>query len=445
VQRESELLERLKSLVDPTKVSVDVDNAQLHALLDELVVVQQSLYTLPQLTNVPPTRADALHALESWLVTHAPECLIGDTCALAMNGDSDANLVALRDLQPSELFVRAPRHIMLSSESAMQSSLADFFKRDPLCYQNPSTMLSLHLAAERRRNDSFWRPYLDALPTLEWCFQQLPPFFSRARLELFRGTSIVAAAHNLLRGFVRQYVYLRLVLPSSHFAVPLCWTEWVWAVGTMISRQNKIPNRELTHAAIALIPPWDFANHSAEAEVPDTPLAEDSEQSPNVGTTFNQEQHCLESYCPPPGVKAGSPIPIFYGPRSNSQLFLYQGFALPHGTRFDRAPCRMSLPLDDPLLKMKHSLLKQLKLTDGNTYDIVPISAASVPFDADGEPDYQCAAVQFARVAVLTKDEIAILLRNPEVFHSHLFLFFELLIYSHLILSHSDLHHQSSQ
>ena len=40
------------------------------------------------------------------------------------------------------------------------------------------------------------------------------------------------------------------------------YSDFVWAVSCIMSRQNKIPSKETSEPVLVLIPFWDMANHS---------------------------------------------------------------------------------------------------------------------------------------------------------------------------------------
>lgn len=223
---------------------------------------------------------------------------------------------------------------------------ASFFARDPLCQQNLSVMLALHVVFERRDPASKWRAYLDALPDDSWGRSFLPAFVSPAQLDALAGTGVRGAAQALLRACVQQYVYLRLVLDEATKAsaskpsaaentvapnstdAPLTWSEWRWALSIVWSRQNRIPAAAASSASaagdtppaqsfcMALVPAWDFCNHSPEACA--------TEACPLAGAAFDLELDCLECRCPPAGVRAGEAISMYYGARSSAHFLLYQ-------------------------------------------------------------------------------------------------------------------------
>ncbi len=403
---EKALLDEIKQLVDPVtgrrSKAPDAVN-ELHSALYPRLVDLESAQVLAHAPR-PPTvdRALALSRLEDWLRIEAPQSMLGYSFRIALvgaDGAQGATLVAVRDLSPGELFVRVPRSAIMSADSAMESRFgmfamfllesmavliyiyihrfslinlpepqflvfssfiylfiyffaASFFARDPLCQQNLSVMLALHVVFERRDPASKWRAYLDALPDDSWGRSFLPAFVSPAQLDALEGTGVRGAAQALLRACVQQYVYLRLVLDEATKAnaskpaaaagavapnstdAPLTWSEWRWALSIVWSRQNRIPAAAAAAAAassaasaagdappaqsfcMALVPAWDFCNHSPEACATDA--------CPLAGAAFDLELDCLECRCPPAGVRAGEAISMYYGARSSAHFLLYQ-------------------------------------------------------------------------------------------------------------------------
>ena len=77
-----------------------------------------------------------------------------------------------------------------------------------------------------------------------------------------------------------------------------------------MSRQNEIPSKSgLPSPTLALIPLWDLCNH----------------MSGHISTFFNVDSQTCDCYahC---YFKAKEEFRIFYGPRTNSELLLQQGF-----------------------------------------------------------------------------------------------------------------------
>lgn len=96
------------------------------------------------------------------------------------------------------------------------------------------------------------------------------------------------------------------------FATGFYYTDFVWAVSCVMSRQNEIPLRDGKETTLALIPLWDMCNHTLT----------------QMATDFNLDNRSCECYAAYP-LREGEEFKIFYGARSNAELFIHQGFAYP--------------------------------------------------------------------------------------------------------------------
>ena len=96
------------------------------------------------------------------------------------------------------------------------------------------------------------------------------------------------------------------------YAVGFYYDDFVWAVSSVMSRQNDIPLKDGKKTTMALIPLWDMCNHTLT----------------QMGTDFNVDARTCECYATY-DVQKGEEFKIFYGARSNAELFIHQGFAYP--------------------------------------------------------------------------------------------------------------------
>lgn len=81
-----------------------------------------------------------------------------------------------------------------------------------------------------------------------------------------------------------------------------------------MSRQNEIPSKpDLSSPTLALIPLWDFCNHS----------------SGKITTFYNVEKSTCDCYAHR-SFTALEEFTIFYGSRTNAELLLQQGFVYPN-------------------------------------------------------------------------------------------------------------------
>ena len=92
-----------------------------------------------------------------------------------------------------------------------------------------------------------------------------------------------------------------------------------------MSRQNEIPLGISQGSTLALIPLWDFANHSEG----------------HMTTFFDVENRLCECFASQ-NTKAGDEFKIFYGPRNNSDLFVHQGFVY-DDNQSDSVPIKLGM------------------------------------------------------------------------------------------------------
>lgn len=129
--------------------------------------------------------------------------------------------------------------------------------------------------------------------------------------------------------FSHIFIYMILMRLIVIFHISISFSLYIyrysWAVSTVMTRQNAIPNvktangdgNESTTAAAAtavvenvpaLIPLWDFANHMHGV----------------VTTTYNDKLHRIEGAVSA-NVKKGDQIFIHYGNRNNATLLVHNG------------------------------------------------------------------------------------------------------------------------
>lgn len=102
------------------------------------------------------------------------------------------------------------------------------------------------------------------------------------------------------------------------------YDDFIWAVSCVMSRQNEIPSKlGVATPTLALIPLWDLCNHA----------------SGHISTFYNVEQSTCDCYAQQ-DFRVGDEFTIFYGPRTNSELLLQQGFVY-RQNEFDSYPIKL--------------------------------------------------------------------------------------------------------
>ncbi|CAK1543158.1 unnamed protein product [Leptosia nina] len=123
-----------------------------------------------------------------------------------------------------------------------------------------------------------------------------------------------------------------------------------WAASTVMTRQNHIQLSQLT--TTAFIPLWDMCNH----------------EQGKISTDFNNERSRGECYALR-DFKSGEQIFIFYGARSNADLFIHNGFVYPNND-YDSLSLVLGVSSCDPLRGTKMALLKKLGLANLTHYHL---------------------------------------------------------------------------
>mmetsp|Transcript_1430 Transcript_1430/g.2026 ORF Transcript_1430/g.2026 Transcript_1430/m.2026 type:complete len:503 (-) Transcript_1430:138-1646(-) len=315
------MLSQIVSSYRPKKVGLTYVKETLDALVKQVGYQQQPLKDLMKDqekidgSRFKPLDAKQLKtrgaAFTSWLLKHAPKCLVNDAFEFNWGGLAEGSgVVAKRTLKRHEPFIRIPRKLMITSTQASQSPLGQVMMKDEAFGTMPNLMLAVHLMFESLNPDSFYRPYLDVLPRQ----LPLPLFFTSEELKELKGSSTYYDALKIQKQTLRQYVLTTKILDARATSTlklpPFTFRDFAWAVGVVMTRQNRIPAKsDKKKHVLALIPGWDFCNF----------------RSGELTTHFNDDIDCSESFTMN-DVKTGSQVFIYYGKRPNSKLLLFNGF-----------------------------------------------------------------------------------------------------------------------
>jgi histone-lysine N-methyltransferase SETD3 len=223
-------------------------------------------------------------------------------------------LKATRDLKDSEKLLQIPRKLMLTVDSAKQSALGPLIGEDRILQVMPNVILALHLLNEKLNPKSFWKPYIDILP-----YQYSTPlYWVPEDLQFLKGSPTQGDAISQYRNIARQYAYFYRLLQKTPAASKLLlkdhftFDNYRWAVSSVMTRQNQIPGRDGSKATLGLIPLWDMCNHTNGIYTSD----------------YNADADACECFCLQ-DFAADQQILIFYGPRSNGEFLVHNGFVYP--------------------------------------------------------------------------------------------------------------------
>lgn len=143
--------------------------------------------------------------------------------------------------------------------------------------------------------------------------------------------------------FYYFYCFTALILVLYHFR---------WATAAVMTRLNFIPQGKLTTPV--LIPFWDMANHDATL-----PMCTDFDDEKSNGVLYAGKKY-----------EPGQEICIFYGPRTNGEFFLHNGFVVDddaNGER-DSVVVRLGLTKNDQLFSLKEQILNMFDLQTAQNF-----------------------------------------------------------------------------
>ncbi|GFG32224.1 hypothetical protein Cfor_02037 [Coptotermes formosanus] len=251
---------------------------------------------------------------------------------------------AEKNFAQGDLLLAVPRKVMLTTENIQDSLLDPLFRTDAMLQHMPNVALSLLLLVEKFKADSFWKPYIAVLPT-EYTTVL---YFKTNELQELKGSPSLEPALKQCRNIARQYAYFSTLFQKSSDPASVLlrevftYEQYCWAVSTVMTRQNFVPSSDGGTMLNALIPMWDMCNHN----------------NGKLSTDFNAEQNRSECMACR-DYQAGEQIFISYGPRTNSEFFVHNGFVYPDNEH-DGLRLRLGISRDDPLQPERAQLLGRL-------------------------------------------------------------------------------------
>jgi len=295
-------------------------------------------------------------------------------------GQQGLGLKASSDIKAGELFITVPRKLTISAETARNSELGPLIEKDNILRVMQNACLVLHVYCEKLNKNSFWKPYLDILPTS----YSTTLYFTVEEMQALKGSPAFGEALKLYRNIARQYAYLyrRLQQVSPETAkLPLrrnfTFDDHRWAVSTVITRQNRIPSTT-GEPTLALIPMWDMCNHCHGT----------------ITTDYNKEEDSFKSLSVK-DFKVGEEVCIFYGERSNAELLVHNGFVFEDNIH-DKVGIQLGVSKSDPLFQKKEKLLSIMKMTASSHWYSIPC----------GDDPIGPELVTFLRVFAMGEDEL---------------------------------------
>uniref|UniRef100_A0A1I7ZK58 protein-histidine N-methyltransferase n=1 Tax=Steinernema glaseri TaxID=37863 RepID=A0A1I7ZK58_9BILA len=331
-----------------------------------------------------------------------------DNCGVCIKATEPygLGLVASGNLDSGNVVVRVPVSAILSVDKAQKSDmLRRVYENDDLVSKMDNVCLSLMLACEKLKGEkSEWAPYINMLPANF----ETPLYFTDEQLESLKPSPLYDEALHFYRNIARQYIYflLKVALTShrSEFNNPLkkkgespvfvntpftvnnfSYQLYRWCVSCVSTRVNVIPSEDKRKPKMltCLIPFMDMANHLLNIDAKEEAVYFDAEgQYAGIITQ--------KSY------KAGEPVYIHYGKRSNWQFFLHNGFVPEQPNPYDIYKLKMGFRKTDPLLQARLLRLRFLcgDSVQSNSSNVFVFTVTSDP------PHIDQSLLEFARAFV---------------------------------------------
>eukprot|EP00041_Stephanoeca_diplocostata_P029746 m.886023 g.886023 ORF g.886023 m.886023 type:complete len:553 (+) comp23623_c1_seq8:168-1826(+) len=313
---------------------------------------------------------------------------------IASFGEHGNGLRATKKVNKDGHLLTIPLKLMMSTDTAERSRIADIMKTDKLVSGMQNVALALHLLSELGQGDkSFWAPYISTLPAT----YSTPLYYSMEELKVLQASAVYDQIAGLYRNVVRQYAYLYKALKDKEMqkalglasAMEFTFEDYRWAVSAVMTRQNRIPINGAgadgggPTFALALIPLWDMINHD------------------NGYVTSRHDPAAQQTECSAMAdVEAGEQIFMFYGERPNAELLVYSGFVMqdnPH----DYMVIKLGIGKNDPLAALKQQLLGALGIPSNGDFSIDVGGVLDAPLNA------------FLRINAMTEEMLTSFLANP--------------------------------
>jgi len=237
-----------------------------------------------------------------------------------------------------------PKSHLITLEMAKDTSISKLIIKNKLDLLSPKhSFLSTFLLTERRKPDSFWRPYLDVLPQEYDC---LPIFYSEKELSWLEGAPFLDQVNDKIEDMKKDYNAIIEVAPEME---EFPFKEFCWARMTASSRifglkiEGKktdafVPlagntNKEHDMEMLTLL---DMLNHRRPKQ---TSWAYDQEKAAFVIKAIDD-------------IPRGEQVYDSYGKKCNSRFLMNYGF-IAEDNDGNEVAVKIGYRKDDPLRKAK--------------------------------------------------------------------------------------------
>lgn len=252
--------------------------------------------------------------------------------------------VAIEDIKSGSIILEIPSDMLMSTSTALQSSIGYVFQDSSYGAQAPSSTLAIHILYEKYNSSSVWKPYLNMLPesidnTILW---------SKEELKYLQGSWLYDRTIEDNDGLEAEYtsIFPSLFQKFPHIFQPEQYSllDFKWAFAVIWSRSFVFPvnGQKKTH----MVPMADMLNHKGTAK---THFTYDNDKNKFI-------MYVNDSY------STGSEVFNNYDPRPNNNLLQLYGFVEQDNRQND---VKLNIQLKkDKYIKFKQQFLEQWNLWD---------------------------------------------------------------------------------
>lgn len=277
----------------------------------------------------------------STFVDWSKEKGISTTAIVKQTPYAGYGLFAETNIPDSTPVVTIPEHLVLTSRKALELAA---FSKPVLTYisHKYDTTENISILAENIENErlvlclfliyckfiktsTYWSPYIDILPTISF-FEDNHILFNP---EYIAGTSLESSVRSKLASLHREFDEIKNTQTQESWISNIQFEMYLWADCVFWSRVVGIGGDEKEGEQVsdmALIPFFDFANHSLEKS--------------NIRWQLNNKGIDLITYH---GVTVdeGEELLLSYGSKPNEELLFLHGFCIENNPE----PSRLTIPL----------------------------------------------------------------------------------------------------
>jgi len=215
-------------------------------------------------------------------------------------------VVLTKSVTKNKEILKIPNRCIMTTIKALESDVGKELKQSGWNSYCSHTPLALYLLQEKMKYDSYWKPYIDILPST---YSDFPQFYKDEELKQLTGSFVLEMIKSRNLNLEEEYNQIRRFLPI--FGKKISLTDYVWARIAVVSRVFHI-DLENNNSSEGLVPMADMLNHALE---PATTWCFDNKKNSFVISSNKF-------------MKRNNEIFDTYGPKCNSRYLVNYGFTL---------------------------------------------------------------------------------------------------------------------